>query len=392
MRTATLIAGKDLRQRMRDRSALLVVVVIPFVLAAILGLTLGNASSGNVKFDFAAVMADRGQPATAFASVLAELEHKGLVHLRSASSLSQARQLADRGHVAAAFYIPSGFSRAVSSGAGAVLTVVGDPNQPIGSLVARSIAQGYASELDGIRLAVATAVHASGGRPGAPPAQIASEAAALAAPITIDDVSAKRKELDPKTFYAAGMAVFFLFFTVQFGISTLLDERRDGTLARLQVAPVRRTAIIGGKALTSVVLGVLGMAVLAVASSLLLGARWGNPLGVAVLIVAGVLAATAVMALVVTLARTPDQAGYWQAIVALVLGMLGGTFFPVYQAGGLIEKLSLITPHAWFLRGLRELAGGAPASAALAPAAVMLLFAGACGALTLARAGRLIEP
>lgn len=390
MRTPLLIARKDLRQSMRDRSAVLVAFVIPFVLAAILGLTLGQATSGTLKFDLAAGAGDRGPPAAEFASVLADLERQGLVHVRSVRSLSEARQLADDGKVAAAFYLPKGFSDDVSGGGAATLTVVGDPDQPIGSLVAKSVAEGFASERNGIRLAVATATRVSGGRPAAP-AQLAAEALALQAPIVVQDVSAARKDLDPKTFYAAGMAVFFLFFTVQFGISTLLDERRDGTLARLQVAPVSRAAIIGGKAVTSFVLGVIGMTVLAVASSLLLGAHWGNPLGVALLVVTGVLAATAVMALVVTRARTPEQAGYWQAIVALVLGMLGGTFFPVYQAGGLIEKLSLVTPHAWFIRGLRDLAGGAPASAALGPAAVILLFAVVCGGLTLASAGKLVR-
>ena len=45
-------------------------------------------------------------------------------------------------------------------------------------------------------------------------------------------------------------------------------------------------------------------------------------------------------------------------MVALVLGMLGGSFFPVAQAGGLLATLSLLTPQAWFLRGLGDLAGG----------------------------------
>ena len=65
------------------------------------------------------------------------------------------------------------------------------------------------------------------------------------------------------------------------------------------------------------------------------------------------------MALVATFARTPDQAQSWQSMVALVLGMLGGTFFPVAQAGGLLAALSLATPQAWFLRGIENLAGGA---------------------------------
>ena len=69
------------------------------------------------------------------------------------------------------------------------------------------------------------------------------------------------------------------------------------------------------------------------------------------------------MALVATLARTPDQAQAWQSMVALVLGMLGGTFFPVAQAGGLLAALSLATPQAWFLRGIENLAGGASAAA-----------------------------
>ena len=73
------------------------------------------------------------------------------------------------------------------------------------------------------------------------------------------------------------------------------------------------------------------------------------------LIVAGVLAATAVMALVATLASTPDQAQSWGSMAALVLGMLGGAFFPIAQAGGVLAALSLASPHAWFLRGLQEL-------------------------------------
>jgi ABC-2 type transport system permease protein len=131
------------------------------------------------------------------------------------------------------------------------------------------------------------------------------------------------------------------------------------------------------------------MGVLALATHFLLGAHWGAPLGVAILIVAGVIAATAVMTLVATLARTVDQAGSWQSMVALVLGMLGGTFFPVSQAGGVLAALSLVTPQAWFLRGIEDLGGGAGPGAAIGPAAAMLAFAAVTGALAFLRMGRL---
>jgi ABC-2 type transport system permease protein len=77
-------------------------------------------------------------------------------------------------------------------------------------------------------------------------------------------------------------------------------------------------------------------------------------------------------------------------MAALVLGMLGGAFFPIAQAGGVLAALSLASPHAWFLRGLQELSGGAGASAALAPAAAILAFAVVAGGLAALRIHRLV--
>jgi ABC-2 type transport system permease protein len=102
------------------------------------------------------------------------------------------------------------------------------------------------------------------------------------------------------------MAVFFLFFTTGFGAISMLRERREGTLARLMVAPVGHGTIVASKALYTFVLGIVSMAVLIIAMRFLLDARWGDPIGVAVLVVTGVFAAMGVQSLVVTLAKT-DQ-------------------------------------------------------------------------------------
>jgi ABC-type Na+ efflux pump permease subunit len=50
MRPAFVILGKDLRQRLRDRSALLVAIVVPLVLASIFGLIFHNAIGGRISF------------------------------------------------------------------------------------------------------------------------------------------------------------------------------------------------------------------------------------------------------------------------------------------------------------------------------------------------------
>jgi ABC-2 type transport system permease protein len=366
-----VILGKDLRQRLRDRSALLVAIVVPLVLASIFGLIFHNAINGSVTFTFGLVDLDHGPASRAFtAQALTPLQRRRLIKVRAEATLADGRRDADRGKVAATLVL----------GPGGSLRVIGNVDQPIGTQVAQSIAQSYTNAIDTLRT-----VQAAGGDAltGAPVPR-------LPAPIALADVSTERRQLDAGTYYAAGMAVFFLFFTVQFGISSLLDERRDGTLARMLVAPVRRGAVLAGKLMTSIMIGCASMTVLALATYFLLSAHWGNPLGVAILIVCGVLAATAVMALVATLARTPDEAQNWQGMVALVLGMLGGAFFPVAQAGGVLAALSLATPQAWFLRGIENMTGGGGPSDVLGPVAAILAFALVTGTLAFARLGRLV--
>ncbi len=383
MRAALLITGKDLRQRLRDRSALLVAIVVPLVLAAIFGLIFKNATGGRVTFTFGLVDQDRGTAAQQFVSdVLTPLQRSGLIVIRREPTLSAGRSAANNNKVAATFVLPAGYSAAVASGRLAGLRVLGSVDSPIGAQVAQAIAGSYADRIDTLRIAQ-TAARAGLLRAGGSP-----PAAALA-PVRIVDASSKNRQLDAGTFYSVGMAVFFLFFTVQFGVSSLLDERRDGTFARMLMAPISRHAVVAGKLATSLVLGCASMAVLAIATHFLLSAHWGNALGVALLIGSGVLAATCVMALVVTIARTPDQVQSWQSMVALVLGMLGGTFFPVAQAGGVLAALSFVTPQAWFLRGIENMVGGAGPSAVIGPVAAILAFALVTGTLAALRAGRL---
>ena len=382
MRPALVILAKDLRQRRRDRSALLVAIVVPLVLASIFGLIFHNAIGGRVSFKLGLVDQDRGPAAQAFQhAALAPLQQRGLISVVHEPTLTAARGATNQNKVAATFVIPAGFSTAVGQGRGATLRVLGNVDSSIGVQVAQSIAQSFANSADTARIVVAATTGRTTSR---------QRLASALTPIRIADVSTANRQLDAGTFYAAGMAVFFLFFTVQFGISSILEERRDGTLARLLVAPLSRSSVLIGKLLTSLVLGFVSMVVLAVATHFLLSAHWGNVFGVLILIAAGVVAATCVMTLVATLARTPDQAQSWQTMVALVLGMLGGSFFPVAQAGGLLAALSLATPQAWFMRGLENLTGGAGVSAVLGPAAAILGFAAITGGLAFIRSGRLV--
>jgi ABC-2 type transport system permease protein len=263
------------------------------------------------------------------------------------------------------------------------MQVIGSVDAPLSTQIAESIAVQYATGVEAAQLAIATTAQLSGAAITPEFFQsLTTDPATAAFSFQLQDVAVATRQLDATTYFAAGMAVFFLFFTVQFGVLGLLEEERDGTLTRLKAAPINPASIIGGKAILAFVLGVISMTVLVVSTQLALGATWGAPVGVALLVVAGVLAAVGIMGLVASVAKTPEGAGNLGSIIAVILGMLGGVFFQIGSGDDFLSKLSLITPHAWFMSGLADLSDGASWSAALPATGAILLFAAVTGVIS----------
>ncbi|HSJ29017.1 MAG TPA: ABC transporter permease [Acidimicrobiia bacterium] len=382
MRAAWLITVKDLKLRLRDRSAIVIGIVAPLALAVIFDLVFGPGFDATLDLDYGVVDQDRSQVSAAMVETLNSLEDAGVLTITSYPDPAGAEAAIEAGEIQAFILLPTGLGEAVFSQQPATIDVVGDIDFPTSTQIAASIASQFGEGVAAAQLSVATAAALSPEHPS--PDQLAAwgaAAATLRPAFAMTDLSAETRQLDAATYLAAGMAVFFLFFTVQFGVAGILDEERQGTMARLLAAPIHRSSVITGKAILSFALGVISMTVLVVASRLLTGARWGHPLGVALLVMTGVLAATAIMGVVAAVAKTPEGAGNLGAIIAVILGMLGGTFFPVGREGDLLDRLSYLTPHAWFLRGLGDISGGAPWTAALPAAGAILLFAVVFGLL-----------
>jgi len=392
MRRALVIAAKDLMRSVRDRSAIVTAVVAPLALAFILSTVLGGADGSSLNVTFAVVDQDGGHVSAVLVDdILPSLEGEG-VDLVETDSVGEARRMAEGGEVEAAFILPEGFTEAVQSSEAAEITILTDPESEIGTLVAKSVAESYASELNAVRLSIGTVVAGSEGPPD--PAEIQelqADASSMQMPARLVESSAGSRQFDSNTFFAAGIGVFFLFFTAQLGAVSLLEERKQGTLARLLAAPVSRGAIVGAKAIYGFVIGVVSMAILIVASYFLMDASWGDPLAVAVVVVGAVFAAMGLQSLVATLAKTDEQAAGYGAIVGVTLGLLGGTFFPIAQAPGLMADLSLISPHRWILRALGELSGGAGTLGDVLPAVgALVLFGAITGAIALVRSRSMV--
>jgi ABC-2 type transport system permease protein len=371
------IAGKDLRLRIRDRSVFILGVLAPLVLAYIFYLIFGPAATGSgLGLSYGMVDGDGSEISTSFTSILVDAQSQDVLDLTVFADRSAAETALEDGDIDAFFHVPSGLGQAVRSNQSVTIDVVGDVDAPISTQIAASFAERFSSGVAGSQLAVVTTANIAD-------AQItpefmdslSQEPSTAGMSYSIVDETAATKQLDASTYFASAMAVFFLFFTVQFGVTGLLEEEREGTLARLMAAPIGRYSVVAGKAILAFVLGVVSMLVLVVVTALLMDADWGAPAGVALLVIAGVLSAVGIMGLVASVAKTPEGAGNLGSIIAVILGMLGGAFFPIGSGGGILAALTFLTPHAWFLRGLAELSSDGPWTAALPAVGAIMVFA-----------------
>jgi ABC-2 type transport system permease protein len=354
-----VVAAKDVAQRSRDRSAFIMGLVAPLALALILGGTLGGADDP-AAFKLGVAVEDEGLVADGFLEVLAALEDDRVIEVTAALNRADVERLVDDGEVAAGFHIGVGFSDAVQSAQPSTITVVGDPGSPVATEVAEAIAGSFAADLRYVSLATVSVLTIDGSAGETDRiAELTSVALAEPVPIDLVSIESEGRGQDLSTYYAVSLSVFFLFFTVQFGVLSLVEEREGGTLDRILMAPIARPAVVVGKMMSSLFVGVLSMVVLVAATTVVGGAKWGDPVAVGVLIVVGVMVAIAVAVLVAAVARSAEQATAFAYAAALVLGVLGGTFFPVSRADGLLSTASFLSPHRWLLEAFRDVSFGA---------------------------------
>jgi ABC-2 type transport system permease protein len=372
LRSALIILRKDGLVRLRDRTVWLFAFVIPLALAFGFSLVLPDQEDFHLRAGV--VDLDGGEVSQGFTDeLLPTLVERGFVTVGSYPDEQAARAAVEDDEVAVTWVLPAGLTEGVVAGEGGSIDLLANPDHLLSSAVARGIAEGFAAQIDRAALAVGTGqTYAQGALEPQQVDRITELALSEAGLVGIDELVAEHQRLPESSYLAAGMAIFFLFFTVSFGVNGFLAERQEGTLPRLLAAPLRPVAVHVAKAMGAFVMGVASMVVLAIASDLLLDAPWGPAGGVAVLIVAAVIAALGVMVLVASFARTAEQSGNLLAIVAMILGISGGVFFPV--GTGLMGTLALASPHGWFLRGLGDLAGSGNVTAVLPAAGVLVAF------------------
>ncbi|MGP4100612.1 ABC transporter permease [Nonomuraea sp. KM90] len=179
---------------------------------------------------------------------------------------------------------------------------------------------------------------------------------------------------DPRGFAYTAPAnlLLFTFINSMAVAAALVESRRLGMLQRALTAPVRRRSVLLGEALSRFIVALAQAVLIVVVSALAFGISWGDPLGVAAVVVAFSLVATGAALLAGTLLRSPDQAPAIGPPLGVVLGMLGGCLWPRESSGEVINAIGHLFPHAWGMDALLTLAQPGTGLTAVLPQVAVL--------------------
>ncbi|MFN8050779.1 MAG: ABC transporter permease [Acidimicrobiales bacterium] len=387
---ALVIAGKDLRLRFRDRSAIMLGFVAPLLIATVMSLAF--KSSENFHMTVGVVNADRSTVGKAMVDALRSDQLRSIVTVRIVSDEATAARLVRKGTVAAGLVIPDGFTESITGAEPIGLRVLTSVDTPLAGQVTRSIATSFAAQIDADRLSVATAIDAGASVAPSDLATLSARATRQQLPISVTGRRTGARPLKAVSYFAPAMGIFFLFFAISFTAHGWFLEARDGNLQRMAAATSLRQILVG-KAVSVFVFGTASLTTMAVLTTLVFGADWGGPGPAAALIVAMVLAVVCLTALVIVVARTDRQAEALGSIIVFGLALLGGNFVFVSTAPPLLRRLALFTPNGWTIRGFVDLATGPHTMAAIwQPLGGIFAFSAVVLAITAALSKRMVLP
>lgn len=398
------IARKDLIVTFRDPAALVMLLLTPFALTLAIAFAfggLGGDSGGGLSdIPVTIVNHDAGELGAQLVEVLQAEDLADLLAPVVETDDAAARLAVDGDKSAAAVIIPADLSESVmpagltmgqvsSERSQSVVELYANPTRTISAGVVRSIVDGFlnrvAAGAAGGQVAVTQLIMSGAVSPqealtaGQAIGERAGQAAAGTQLITLDAEMAGTDStggFDWLAYMAPGMAILFLMFTATAGARSLLAERDAGTLPRMLTTPTTPVQVIGGKVLGVFLTGLAQVSVLLLASRLLFGVRWGDPLGVVLLTLALVAAATGWGMLIAAYARTPGQANATGTMLTLIFAAMAGNFLPRQLLPQFLRTASYVSPNGWGLEGFAALtAGGTLADVALPIAALVAMAA-----------------
>jgi ABC-2 type transport system permease protein len=336
---ALAIAEVNVRRLLRDRTSTFFVFVLPIVLIVVLGTVYG----GRIAPRMGIVAVESG----ALGAELVDAIRNGAVklELKEPATVEELTARVEEGSLEIGVIIPRGYDATVRAGGVATVVILGKPEGAVSAL------REAVSEAVAAQAAIVGAARLTASREGIPFDEALATARTVQGEMAGVTVAVERIG---EGIFPAGTGAFapgaqsqlvlFMFLTSMTAATQLILTRQLGVSRRMLASPIR----VG----VAMVQGLF----IVLLSGLAFGVGWGDPLAAATIVVLFALVGTGAAMVVGAFANNPDQAGAVGVMAGMLLGALGGAMVPLEIFPEPAHTLAYLTPQAWAIQGLREVA------------------------------------
>ena len=155
---------------------------------------------------------------------------------------------------------------------------------------------------------------------------------------------------------AQSQLVLFMFLTSMTAATQLILSRQLGVSRRMVSTPTPIRSIVVGEMVGRFGVAMIQGLFIVLLTAFVFGVAWGDPVAASLVVVLFALVGTGAALVVGVFSNNADQAGTLGVFLGMALGALGGAMVPLEIFGEPMRSIAMLTPHAWAMQGLREVA------------------------------------
>ena len=409
------LVRKDLQIFFGDTRAVIMAFAAPILIGSFFGYVFGGNQTKKDSTQLQVLFVDQDQGPVA-KQLLAAMQQDSTLQV-SPSALEPAREAVRTGKVPVAVIIPAAFGDQAGqaifgSGPKPEISVLFDPSHQVEASMVRGILTGQVmqtvtKEAFSSKSTVTTARERLKGSTMEPSQKTAltdlfaslerygdrigtGGGGGLTVPFTTRDEAMTARAGVAYNAYAhafGGMAIqFMLFMGIDVGIGLLLLRQR-GLWRRFRAAPLSKTVLLGSRAASAMLVGMLMLAVVFSFARLVFGVKIeGSLLGFIGVCGAFSLMTAAYGLLIAAIGKTPEAARGLATLATLLMVMMSGAWVPSFLFPSWMQGVTKAVPARWAMDGLDAMTWrGLGVEEALLPIAVLLASAVLFGAIAVWR-------
>ena len=347
---ALWIAWKDLMELWRSRMRLAMMILMPLIMMTIMSFIFPSSQNVLNNIPVVTVNDDSGSQGATLLNTLSTINaERGLMTFKAASSLQEAKDMILRGEALGAIIIPENFSDALTTHLyTANITILTDDSNP---QISQALSQVLTQVINGMSLMQATLnVYAYAKQVHVNPIAIVVPYSARAEGV----VSGGGSYIE---FMIPGLLMMNVITSMMTGLPRAIAYEKDtGTLAGFLAAPISRVSIIGGKALSHMIRGLIQATVSLTLAIILFGITiHGDLLLVMLTLFLGIYSFVGLGITLTSVAEDEETAAMIMMTLTMPMIFLSGVFFPIQMMPDFMQTISHWLPFTYAIDAMRRI-------------------------------------